>query len=319
MAVLVFFEPKEGVNVQKKVPGYSYLLITVILFSTYEVVSKTLVGKIDPFQINFIRFLTGGAILFLLLLLKGDLKIGRKDFYGVIMLGIINVALSMSLLQVSLYIPGSKASVAAVIFSSNPVFVTVFSSVFEKEKLAPYKITGLFIGLAGIGIIFSEKLDMGGGNLLSPLLALLSALFYGLYTVIGRRVSVRIGSLKMNAYSFVLGSLCLLPVMLFYKVPLFTFDYSGIGQVAYLSVFVTGVAYLAYFKGLTLVSASSGSLVFFIKPILASLIAILFLREAATVNLFAGTCLVAAGIVVVVFWPQIRVKIVEKLQEFRNE
>ena len=284
--------------------GYIYLLLTVFLFSTYEVVSKTLVNKIDPFQINFIRFLIGGVILFCFLLYKSDIGVSLKDMGWLLLIGAINVALSMSLMQLSLYQPNAKASVAAVVFSSNPIFVTIFSSLIDKEKVTMNKIMGLVVGMTGIIVVFSDKIGAAGFK--SPLLALFSAIFYGLYTVMGRRLSVRVGSLKMNAYSFIGGSLVLLPFLLIFKHPVLNFDYSGIFQVMYLSVFVTGLAYLMYFKGLSILGASKGSLVFFMKPVFASLIAVVFLGEKITLNLIFGTLLIISGIGIVIYWSAIK-------------
>lgn len=299
--------------------GFPYLLTTVVLFSTYEVVSKTLVGKIDPFQINFIRFFVGGAILFFITLLKADIKIGIKDMLWVSLVGILNVTISMNLLQLSLYAEGAKASIVAVIFSSNPIFVVLFSAVINKEKISLNKVIGLIIGLIGIIVIFIEKLEIDALNFRSPLLAFFAAVAYGLYTVIGGRVSSRIGSLKMNAYSFIIGSLFLLPLLLSFHIPVATFDVTGIWQVLYLSVFVTGLAYLAYFKGLAVVGASKGSLIFFAKPVLASLIAIIFLRERPTLYLFAGTFLIIAGITAATHWTKIKSRLVNRsTMEKRN-
>ncbi|MCX7921290.1 MAG: DMT family transporter [Clostridia bacterium] len=288
--------------------GYIFLLNTVVLFSTFEVVSKTLVGKIDPFQINFIRFFVGGLILLIFLMTKKDLYIQKKDLTLVALVGIVNVAISMNLLQLSLYVPNAKASVVAVIFSSNPIFVFAFSVLIDKEEAHIYKLAGMFVGIIGIIIIFFERLQLNGLRYTSPLLALTSAVFYGLYTVIGRKASMRVGSLKMNSYSFLIGSGILLPMFILFKIPLVEFDYSGIWQVAYLAVLVTGLAYLTYFKGLSMIGASKGSLVFFIKPVLASLIAILFLKEQPSINLFVGTILIVAGIVITIYWPLMSAK-----------
>lgn len=285
--------------------GYLYLINTLILFSTYEAVSKTLVGKINSFQINFIRFFIGGIILLVFLAFKGNLKVGGKDFLYLTGIGIINVVFSMNLLQLALYVPGAKASVVAVIFSSNPIFVTIFSAFIEKEKLKINKVAGLVLGIVGICVIFLEKINFRAITYLSPLYAFLAAITYGLYTVLGRKVSVRIGSLKMNTYSFLMGSLVLLAGMLVLRVPVFKFDFSGVIQVAYLSVFVTGLAYLTYFIGLTITGASTGSLVFFMKPALASLIAVIFLGEHPSVNLLFGTLLIILGIMVVLYWSNI--------------
>ena len=193
--------------------GYLYLLATLIFFSTYEVVSKTLVGKIGPYEINFIRFLIGERFLFLVLVVKKDVRISPRDLFLSTVVGILNVVISMSLAQLSIFCEGAKASVVAVIFSANPIFVMLFSALFNKERLSVNKLLGFVFGVAGLAVIFLEKGDFRFANYASPLLALSSALVFGLYTVLGGKVASRMGSLKMNAYSFIFGSLVLLPLV----------------------------------------------------------------------------------------------------------
>lgn len=216
---------------------------------------------------------------------------------------------SMNLLQLSINIPNSKASIAAVIFSSNPIFVTIFAALIDREKIKLYKIVGLMFGVLGVIMISLNGMKQGFMNLKSPLLALLSAVLYGLYTVLGGKVSSKIGSLKMNSYSFLLGSLALLPFLVLYKVPVLKFDYSATFQIIYLSVFVTGIAYLTYFKGLALTGASKGSLVFFLKPVLASVFSVIILGERITTNFVFGTILIIFGIMLVLYWNKLSVKI----------
>ncbi len=43
--------------------GFFYLAVTVISFSIYEVVSKTVAGLIDPVQLNFFLCLFYGGLL----------------------------------------------------------------------------------------------------------------------------------------------------------------------------------------------------------------------------------------------------------------
>jgi len=284
---------------RKDYAGYLCLLNTIILFSTLEAVSKTLVGRVDAFQINLIRFLIGGLLLLIFVLVKECPGISKKDLAGVVIVGVTNVAVSMSLLQLSLYVPGAKASVVAVIFSSNPVFVTVFASLLDHEKIGLYKIIGLAAGVLGIVTIFAPDFQTGGPGVQSPLLALAASVTFALYTVLGRRITERIGSLKMNAYSFIAGSLVLLPFMLLSGKPVADFDYTALPQVLYLGFFVTGIAYLTYFKGLSAVGAGKGSMVFFMKPVLASIIAVIMLDEKITAGLCAGTVLVILSIFVI--------------------
>lgn len=290
--------------------GYLFILVTVVFFSTYEVVSKTIIGKVDPFQINFLRFFIGGSLLFLFLLIKRDVKIDRKSLMIVSAAGILNVVFSMNLLQLSLNVAYAKAAVVAVIFSSNPIFVSIFAAVMDKEKITLFKAAGMFLGMLGIAVISINGQAFRDINILSPLLALMSAGLYGLYTVVGRRASSKIGSIKMNAYSFLIGSLILLSVLLIKGLPAFKFDCSAWPQAVYLSVFVTGIAYLIYFMGLVRTGAGSGSVVFFLKPVLASVFAIVFLGEKITLNLIFGTFLILLGMAVMFYWEKIRQRFV---------
>jgi len=290
--------------------GYLFILVTVVFFSTYEVVSKTIIDKVDPFQINFLRFFIGGSLLFLFLLIKRDVKIDRKSLMIVSAAGILNVVFSMNLLQLSLNVAYAKAAVVADIFSSNPIFVSIFAAVMDKEKITLFKAAGMFLGMLGIAVISINGQAFRDINILSPLLALMSAGLYGLYTVVGRRASSKIGSIKMNAYSFLIGSLILLSVLLIKGLPAFEFDCSAWPQVVYLSVFVTGIAYLIYFMGLVRTGAGSGSVVFFLKPVLASVFAIVFLGEKITLNLIFGTFLILLGMAVMFYWEKIRQRFV---------
>lgn len=289
--------------------GYLYLLITIILFSTYEVVSKTLVNKANPFQVNFLRFFIGGVLLFFILLIKGDIAIKPKDLGHVAVLGIINVVLSMNMLQLSLNMPNSKASIAAVIFSSNPIFVTIFSAFIDRDRIRLYKVIGLMFGVFGVIMISINGMKSGALDYKSPLMALGSAVLYGLYTVLGGKVSSKIGSLKMNSYSFILGSLTLLPFLIFFKLPVFRFEYSATFQLIYLSLLVTGVAYFTYFMGLSIIGASRGSLVFFLKPVLATIFSVIILREKVTPNFVFGAILIIFGITLVLYWNKVSVQI----------
>ncbi len=283
-----------------------YLANTLILFSTLEVAIKAIADRTNPFQINFLRFFIGGIVLLAFAIFKNEYRIRWKDLPGLAVIGILNVAVSMNLLQLSLFVEGAMASVSAVLISANPIFVILFSAVIEKEKITINKICGLILGIAGIALVFMDKLQFSSSSLLSPFLGLLASVFFGLFTVLGRKVSVSVGSLRMNTWSFLIGSLVTLPFLLIFRVPVVNVDYTALPYILYISVFVTGIAYLTYFRGLTIMGAGVGSLVFFIKPPLASVFAAIFLDEKISPNLIAGTVLILAGIAVVIYWDRIR-------------
>lgn len=276
--------------------GYLFLFNTIFFFSTYEVVNKIIIGKVDAFQVNFIRFLIGGLILLVYAYFKKEAAISLKDFGLCTIIGVINVVISMSFINMSLCVEGASAAVTAVLFSCNPIFVAIFASIFEGESLEVKKIVALALGIIGTVLISFNKMHFDVNSLLSPLFAVLSALFFGLYTVMGRKVTTRIGSLRMNAYSFIGGSIVLWFFLLFMKRPILQFDYSVIGWVFYLALFVTGLAYLTYFKGLAYIGAGKGSLLFFLKPVIATGLAVAFLNEIVNILMIIGMILILLGI-----------------------
>ena len=121
--------------------GFFYLAITIFFFSTYEVVSRTMVGAIDPIQLNFLRFFFGGLLLLPLALRdlkKRQLRLSLNDMLLLAMIGIFSVGLSMNLLQFGINL--TKATQAAVIFSSNTLFVTLAASLLLRERLSLAKL-----------------------------------------------------------------------------------------------------------------------------------------------------------------------------------
>lgn len=274
--------------------------ITIIFFSTYEVVGRTLVGKIDPVQLNFIRFFFGGLILLpaaQLELKKKNFKINAMDLIQMALLGLLLVGVSMNLLQYGLN--QTRANLAAVLFSSNPLFVTLTAALVLDEQFSLRKLLGLGLGFVGVAVIFFDNGATGTIYFRGIIYLLLSALTFGAYTVLAKKISMRTGSLAMNSLSFILGSVFLIPVLLFKRLPVFSMSFNIWPQMIYLTVFVTGLAYYSYFKGLALTDTSLGSMVFFIKPLLASLLAAISLGEKLTWGLLFGTLTVLASIYLV--------------------
>ena len=84
-----------------KLKGYLYLGITIMIFSTLEVVSSSLKGLIHPTQLIFIRFLIGGLALLPWVIAKKE-KISKKDWLFFAGLGILNPVISMGSLQIAI-------------------------------------------------------------------------------------------------------------------------------------------------------------------------------------------------------------------------
>ena len=281
--------------------SYLFLLNTIIFFSTYEVMNRAIAQEIDLIQVNFLRFLIGGLFLlpFAVLSMRGR-RPDVRSVLAAVPVGVLNVCISMTFLQLSIIYSG--AAIAAVVFSCNPIFVATFSQIILGEKMSRNKTAGLVFGIAGVTVTFLDGLLSGNIVSMGVLFAILSAIVFGLYTVLGKRVSEPLGSTMMNSVSFISGSLILMPILYLTNKPVFNFNQSALVPLIYLSICVTGIAYLTYFAALREMPANVGSSVFFVKPIAASLLAVVFLGEKVTPFLLLGGLLVLAGIYLTLFF-----------------
>ena len=269
----------------KEVKGYLWLALTILFFSTYEIVGSTLAGGMHPLFVCAFRFTLGGIVLLPFAKLPSD----SKDWWGLFFLGVLNVGLAMGLLQLSLSY--TQASVAAILFSTNPLFVGVVAAL-AGDKLTKKEIIGLLIGFLGVFLIAGPaSLD----NWQGPVFALLSAAVFGLYTYLGRGYAQRLGSATANSISFILGGIVVFLLLPVFGAPMWQITSSNLLPMLYLGVFVTGVAYFAYLRGLSLLSPAAGSATFFAKPALATLLAWIFLGESLSWWKWAGICVIILG------------------------
>ena len=70
----------------------------------------------------------------------------------------------------------------------------------------------------------------------------------------------------------------------------------NIALVLYVGIFVTGLGYFFYFMAIKASDASTGSLAFFLKPAIAPLMAVIFLKETILWNTYVGIgCILLAS------------------------
>ncbi len=279
--------------------GYIYILITAFAFSTMEIAGKMVSSQFNPFQLTFLRFAIGGLVLLPLAIReikKRKLRLSWRDFAFFALTGIIGILISMSFFQMAIL--NTKASIVAVIFSTNFVFTIPFAVVFLKEKFNKRNLFAIAASILGIFLIFnpfSVNPDMKG-----ILFALGAAVTFSLFSVTGKTRIHKYGGLILNSFSFIIGNIFLLVFLLFFKVPVFSGINSGnLIHLLYLGIFVTGIGYLCYFEAMKRTSAITASMVFFIKPALAPVLSLLILGESISLQVLAGiVCIIAASLMI---------------------
>ena len=194
--------------------GYVYIVLCAVIFSTMEVMLKTVHGVFAPMQITCLRFLVGGILLIPFAsrsIKKKNASLSRKDIGFFALSGFLCVVIAMSLYQMS--VTYTRASIVAVIFSCNPIFVTVFAHLFLHEDIHRNHIIALILELTAALIIIDPihaTLDPTGS-----VLAILSAVMFALYSVFGKKRTPRFGGIAVTCLSFLFGAGELVFILLF--------------------------------------------------------------------------------------------------------
>ena len=139
------------------------------------------------------------------------------------------------------------------------------------------------------------------------MLAILSAVMFALYSVFGKKRTPRFGGIAVTCLSFLFGAgelVCILlfgrtaagaslygavGLNLFIDVPLFeNIPASAIPALLYICCINSAAGFVCHMMAMEKTSAQEASLIFFLKPILAPIFALLFLKEEIPLNMIVG-------------------------------
>lgn len=278
--------------------SYGYVLLTALLFGSMEVALKIGGVTFDAIQLTFIRFFIGGLILLPFAirdLKKRQVILTRGDLGYLFVLGFVCICISMLLFQVG--VMNINANLAAMIISINPVFTMIFSHFLVNEKFTWKKALVLIISIIGLIIVMNpSKLMSGENNIWFVLVTLVAAISFGFYTAFGKKRIGKLGGLTLNSVSFLMGSGTLLLMLIATGGPILQgISLETTPLLLYLGVFVTGLGYYFYVKIIEISGPSTASIAFFIKPVIAPVIAFFILREAITLNIVIGLVFILLG------------------------
>ena len=289
--------------------GCVFIGLATLIFSTMEVMLKlpAVAGAFHPMQILMERFLIGGTCLIPVAawtLKKRGVRLSLRDIRAFALTGFVNVILGMICYQMALGF--GQANVVAVVFSSNPIFTTVLAFLILRETIRWNNLAALALEVVGI-LAIVDPFGSGDLSLISIGLAVLSALFFSLYVVLGKRKTKQVGSIVVTCASLLCGALELLVLLLLGHTAVGHAIYEGVHMSVLCDVpFFQGInsttlpyflfigmincaaGYVCHMLAVEKTSAIYGSLVFFFKPILAPLIALAALGEAISAPIAHG-------------------------------
>ncbi len=285
-------------NGSQGLQGTVYILFSALMYATLPILVKfAYLAGLGPGDTLLLRY------FFSFILLGGFIKLLKRG--RLLSLSFLVIGQGLCLAGSSLFyffaLETLPAGIATVIFFTHPVIVAVLSLFVFKEEFAPRLFVGLALALSGILLISGL---LGGNQILSTeglVWALLACFCYAFYSLIGQKTLADNGALSITATLSLLALLIFLP-----------FFYSGVDFVQHLTpqqilvtlaiaVFNTLLAVLFFLKGVQKVGAARASLMSTAEPVFCLLLAFIILGEGLTLPELAGSGLVFASMLLVVY------------------
>jgi drug/metabolite transporter (DMT)-like permease len=273
--------------------------MALIWGSNFPIIKATL-QEIPPLAFNAVRFPLASAGVFLVLRSRGPISWPRPpDRLRILLLGILGNVVYQGFFIFG--IDGTLAGNASILLATIPVWTVSLSTLRGHERPGPTVWLGILGTLVGmVVLVLGGRLELAleGGTLLGDLLMVAAAMTWSLYTVGSRSQVQRYGSLPVTAWTLWVGTVGLtlagLPSLL-------DLSPSQVSPAAWLGVFYSGVmaigvAYLLWYRGVQRIGSSRTAAYQNLVPVVALLVAWLWLREIPTGQQIVGAAVVLAGL-----------------------
>lgn len=279
----------------KRKLGYLYLLMVFIIWGSLYVVSKYALATIPPITVLLFRYLISVVVLAILVKKVGFKKIKKEHIKYFIAIGGLGYAVSIAFQLIGTNL--MDASLASLINSLNPIAISVLAAIFLGEKLTGRKIISIVISILGVYIILGK--GSGNINILGIIASVSSVMLWSTASIVIRKISGEYDPVLIAFYGMLVAIVFILPasiVELQYK-PC-TFTVSSVLSVIYLAVVCTAVAHTLWNKSLSMIDASTCSMLYPLQPLTSAVMGVLVLNEKLTLNYIIGGILISLGIVI---------------------
>ena len=192
----------------------SAVLIAVFALSFGDAVIKSMSLSFPLWQIYVIRSLIALPILVMILKLQQpDTSVLPVSIFWV---GIRSILLACMWVAYYLALPKVNLSVAAAVYYTIPLFITLFSAVFTGDKVSGKSWLAITIGFAGVVIIVRP--DAQGFNLY-VLLPLIASILYALAMILTRtkclNENAKVLAISLNMTFILVGLIATITLMIF--------------------------------------------------------------------------------------------------------
>ena len=282
--------------------GYVLALTAVFLWSQNILLAQGFKDRILPLEFSFGRWM----IALLILLPMGGRNVWRyRGYFKKREMWLMGLALSGIVLTNTLIYMAAQTIDPVTISLLNlpaPIFLAILTALFLKQKITLIGALGMLVSVGGVLVILTS-----GASAANPieirmgdLWMILNAFCFAVYSFLQTRRPSFISQTTLLTATVLIGVLMLMPVFLWLDWGHFlTLGVTEWGVLAFLGIFNSVLAYLAWNSALTRIGPVRTGIVFYLQPVFSILGAALFFNTHIHLIQILGGCVIVLGIGIV--------------------
>ena len=283
-----------------KLKGTLFGVVAAVAYGTNPLFSLPLYAQgMTPDSVLFYRYGIGGALLGLILKLKGEsLRLKKQEVLPLFLLGVLFSSSSFLLFKSFLYM---DAGVASTILFVYPVLVALSMAVVFKEKASWLTYGCIGLALCGIGLLYKGDGESGLDGV-GMTLVLLSALTYAIYIIIvGRIASLKLPVGKMSFWVIVFGmTVFVVSTRFLTQLQPVPPTLSGWVNVCGEAIVPTVISVLFINISIKAIGSTYAAIIGALEPVTALMIGVFVFGESFTVRIALGALLIVFAVILVV-------------------
>jgi drug/metabolite transporter (DMT)-like permease len=284
-----------GIEVSRPGVGLLAAVAAAHLWAVSGVFGKiVMTGSLSPARLVFYRSVLSTLMLLAVLLWHDRtlLRLRRRDLPFFLSMGVLGLALT----QFTYYAAIQSLSVGMAILLQYlaPLWMLLFERFWMKIPLTRARLAALTLALAGCAMVSVETESNRHWGNLGVLLGLSAGVCFAFYTLMTRHALKSHRDLTVLFYSFLFSALFWGASPDSWR-PLSEIEPFKIWMILYVVVFGTIFPYLLFMRAMKHLSASHTGIISTLEPVVAAVIAWIFLQEKLTeLQLGGGLCVLLA-------------------------
>ncbi|MBL6613582.1 MAG: DMT family transporter [Reyranella sp.] len=287
-------------HTRSRLTGDLIMFGTAMLLGSSYPFAKDVLAVMSPLLYSASRYLVASVFLFAVAaLLHKPMALARRDLLPMILLSLVGVALFQA--SWGFAMARTPPSVGSIVMTTTTAFSAILAR-FAGRRLPALGWLGIVIAFGGVVVVVNNSLTrftLSFGSLDGTLIWMVAAFAWALYVERSAPYNLRLGALRVIAWTTLIGSLILMPIALIFDSlgEFARLDDRLLGFWLYTAIFPVGVAFLGLTAGLERLGVSRVMVYMYLIPVAGVGLSAAFFGDPLTSARVLGGLIVLLGVI----------------------